>query len=400
MRLKRIILSILLLYCAFYKSHAQEFFPYSASSFVADTCTLTLLIVGDLMQHQAQIDAAHVSGDVFDYSSCFSLIKEQITRADVAIGNLEVTLGGKPYSGYPAFSAPDEYLYAIKEAGFDVLLTANNHCLDRGKKGLERTIHLLDSLQLQHAGTYKNKEDRNRQYPLFIQKNGFRIALLNYTYGTNGLRETSPAIVNRIDTAVILKDICKAKSYNVDAIIACMHWGQEYRMLPDESQKKLASWLLQNGVTHIIGAHPHVIQPMELRTDGKSQHVVVYSLGNFISNMSASNTDGGLVFTMKLRKRNVVWPVWSDLVTSMWKEHSQQEDIPFVFPSCEVEWCGYSIVWTARPKFTSNGKFVLYPVDVSLDNLSKVGKQRLNLFKKNTSNFLKKHNIGIGELKK
>ena len=139
---------------------------------------------------------------------------------------------------------------------------------------------------------------------------------------------------------------------------------------------------------------------MELRTDGKSQHVVVYSLGNFISNMSASNTDGGLVFTMKLRKRNVVWPVWSDLVTSMWKEHSQQEDIPFVFPSCEVEWCGYSIVWTARPKFTSNGKFVLYPVDVSLDNLSEGGKQRLNLFKKNTSNFLKKHNIGIGELKK
>lgn len=96
---------------------------------------ITLLFVGDLMQHQAQIDAAHVSEGKYDYSSCFSLIKEQISQADLAIGNLEVTLGGKPYRGYPMFSAPDEYLQAIKDAGFDILLTANNHCLDRGKRG-------------------------------------------------------------------------------------------------------------------------------------------------------------------------------------------------------------------------------------------------------------------------
>ena len=98
---------------------------------------ITLLFVGDLMQHQAQIDAAHVSEGKYDYSSCFSLIKEQISQADLAIGNLEVTLGGRPYRGYPMFSAPDEYLQAIKDAGFDILLTANNHCLDRGKKGME-----------------------------------------------------------------------------------------------------------------------------------------------------------------------------------------------------------------------------------------------------------------------
>lgn len=106
---------------------------------------ITLLFVGDLMQHQAQIDAARVSEGKYDYSSCFSLIKEQISQADLAIGNLEVTLGGRPYRGYPMFSAPDEYLQAIKDAGFDILLTANNHCLDRGKKGMERTIQLLDS---------------------------------------------------------------------------------------------------------------------------------------------------------------------------------------------------------------------------------------------------------------
>jgi poly-gamma-glutamate capsule biosynthesis protein CapA/YwtB (metallophosphatase superfamily) len=109
---------------------------------------ITLLFVGDLMQHQAQLDAARTDKGTYDYSPCFSLVKEQISGADIAIGNLEVPIGGKPYSGYPAFCAPDEYLYAIKEAGFNVLLTANNHCLDRGKKGLERTILMLDSLRI------------------------------------------------------------------------------------------------------------------------------------------------------------------------------------------------------------------------------------------------------------
>lgn len=105
---------------------------------------VTLLFVGDLMQHQGQIDAARTPQG-YDYSACFKLVKDEIDSADIAIGNLEVTLGGKPYKGYPQFSAPDEFLYAIRDAGFDVLLTANNHCLDRGQKGLERTIAKLDS---------------------------------------------------------------------------------------------------------------------------------------------------------------------------------------------------------------------------------------------------------------
>lgn len=106
------------------------FLLYSVTLFSQER--ITLLFVGDLMQHRAQIDAARTSDGKYDYSPCFSLIKEEISRADIAIGNLEVTLGGKPYQGYPTFSAPDEYLQAIKDAGFDVLLTANNHCLDRG----------------------------------------------------------------------------------------------------------------------------------------------------------------------------------------------------------------------------------------------------------------------------
>ena len=135
---------------------------------------ISLLFVGDLMQHQAQIDAAR-QGNGYNYNDCFRHVKKEISEADMAIGNLEVTLGGKPYRGYPAFSAPDEYLHAIKEAGFDVLLTANNHCLDKGKLGLERTILMLDSLKIHHAGTYRNPEERHKNYPLLIEKNGFSI---------------------------------------------------------------------------------------------------------------------------------------------------------------------------------------------------------------------------------
>lgn len=165
---------------------------------------ISLLFVGDLMQHQAQIDAAR-QGDGYNYNDCFRHVKKEISEADMAIGNLEVTLGGKPYRGYPVFSAPDEYLYAIKEAGFDVLLTANNHCLDKGKLGLERTILMLDSLKIHHAGTYRNPEERHRNYPLLIEKNGFRIVLLNYTYGTNGFKTDAPNMVNYINLEQIKK---------------------------------------------------------------------------------------------------------------------------------------------------------------------------------------------------
>ena len=184
---------------------------------------ITLLFVGDLMQHQAQIDAARTPQGTYDYTPCFSLVGPQIQAADIAVGNLEVTLGGRPYTGYPAFSAPDEYLHAIRDAGFDVLLTANNHCLDRGQKGLERTLHLLDSLQIPSAGTYRDSTDRHHRYPLLLQKKGFRIALLNYTYGTNGLRAKAPNLVNYLERRQMLKDIHTARAWQPDVLIACLH---------------------------------------------------------------------------------------------------------------------------------------------------------------------------------
>lgn len=331
---------------------------------------ITLLFAGDLMQHQGQINAARTPAG-YDYSDCFKFVKEEISRADIAVANLEVTLGGKPYRGYPAFSAPDEYLSAIREAGFNVLITANNHCLDRGKKGLERTILMLDSLHIPYAGTYTNTETREQRYPLMIEKNGFRIVLLNYTYGTNGLKATSPNIVNYIDKETMALDIRKAKALQPDVLIACMHWGEEYQSLPNREQTSLADWLLQQGVTHIIGSHPHVVQPMELRTDSTagSRHAIVYSLGNFISNMSARRTDGGILFKLELEKDSIT----------------------------RVTNCEYSLVWTSRPVLSRKKNYILYPIGYPTDSLSVTERNHLKIFTKDTRSLFNKHNKGIKE---
>lgn len=366
---------------------------YSVTLFAQER--ITLLFVGDLMQHQAQIDAARTSDGKYDYSPCFSQVKEQISRADIAIANLEVTLGGKPYHGYPSFSAPNEFLKTAKDAGFDIFLTANNHCLDRGKKGLERTIRMLDSLSVLHVGTYKNLSERKQHYPLFIYKKNFCIALLNYTYGTNGIKVSSPNIVNYIDKEIIQQDISSAKARKPDVIIACMHWGEEYHSLPNKEQRELADWLLQQGVTHIIGSHPHVIQPMELRTNGFQQHAIVYSLGNFISNMSATNTDGGLIFTLELEKYPLPPPVYPRFTDKSYSPSFVSSFISFPFP--RVIYCGYNLVWTAHPNLTGEKNYILYPVNFSSDSLPSTVRNHLNIFLKNSRKLLQRYNIGIIE---
>lgn len=334
---------------------------------------ISLLFVGDLMQHQGQIDAARMPDGTYDYTPCFQYVKEEVNRADLAIANFEVTLGGVPYRGYPQFSAPDEYAVAIKEAGFDVLLTANNHCLDRRKKGLERTIHVLDSLKILYAGTYINRYARERLYPLIIEKNGFRIALLNYTYATNGIEVQSPNVVNYIDKAQILEDIKRARSQRVDVIIACMHWGVEYRLFPERQERQMADWLIANGVDHVIGSHPHVLQPMEVRPDEytAARHVVVYSLGNYISNMSAPNTDGGAMVRIELKKVGHI---------------------------AALADCSYSLVWTSRPSLRGGvGNYLLYPAANPPKNLTKAEKIRLERFLQAARKLFRDNNIGIDE---
>lgn len=256
------------------------------------------------MQHKAQLDAARLPDGTYNYSGCFTLVTPEIEAADIAVCNFETTLGGAPYTGYPQFCSPDAYAQAVRDAGFDIFLTANNHCMDRRNRGLVRTLDVLDSLGIGHLGTYRNQAERDSLYPYMLERNGIRIALLNYTYDTNGIPVEPPCIVNYIDTTQIKADVIRARQLKADCIIACMHWGTEYRTQPDATQKRLEAWLYSIGVNHIIGGHPHVVQPVRTLPHEyyADRHLTVWSLGNYISNMSAPRTDHGLAVTMHLLK--------------------------------------------------------------------------------------------------
>jgi poly-gamma-glutamate synthesis protein (capsule biosynthesis protein) len=267
--------------------------------------TLNLLFIGDVMAHQKQLDAARM-GMAYSFDTCFAYIKPYLSEADIAIANLEVTLAGAPYSGYPTFSAPDELATALKKSGVDILLTANNHTCDKGKTGVERTIKILDSLDIVHTGTFYDSAHRAQTYPLLLQKNNISVALLNYTYGTNDIPTPSPTIVNRIDTVQIAIDIARAKTLSPDVIAVAIHWGEEYKLYANQVQRNAAAFLLRQGVQLVIGSHPHVLQGMELYTsdDSTVRHAVVYSLGNFISNMTAANTEIGAMARIRVVKNN------------------------------------------------------------------------------------------------
>lgn len=257
-----------------------------------------LLFVGDAMQHQAQLDRASqlAGGKGYDYSDCFTLIAPTITSADYAVCNLEVPLGGGPdYSGYPCFSAPDSYAEALRDAGFDMMLTANNHCLDRRDKAARRTLNALDSLGIDHIGTYHDQSKRDSLIPFIKNINGFRIGFLNYTYGTNGIPPIEGAEVSLIDRDKMAQEIRRTREAGAEIIVVAMHWGIEYVLLENGVQRDLTDFLIDQGVDLIIGGHPHVIQPMKIFHNDKENKdvLVVYSLGNFISNMKTADTRGG-----------------------------------------------------------------------------------------------------------
>jgi len=264
--------------------------------------SLKLLFTGDIMGHDSQIASALAQGgDSHDYSTCFQYLEPYFNEADLVIGNLEVTLAGPPYKGYPQFSSPDVLADALLEAGFDVLLTANNHALDRGDAGVQRTIQQLHSRGILQTGTFRDEQHRKLYYPLVLEKNGIRIALLNYTYGTNGLKADNPVAVNYIDTALIREDLLKASLAEPDLTILTVHWGNEYERTENSRQQELGRFAFANGADVIVGSHPHVVQPVKGVGRGD---LVAYSLGNFISNQRPRYRDGGIVFELEVVKDN------------------------------------------------------------------------------------------------
>ncbi len=266
---------------------------------------ISLLFIGDIMGHDEQIwSAENRETHLYNYDDVFEYIKPVITDADIAIANFEVTMAGPPYSGYPQFSSPADLAVACKNAGIDYLVTANNHAADRGKKGIMSTIQKLDSIGIPHTGTFLNSACRDSLSPLMIKRKGTTIALLNYTFGTNGITVPEPVIVNVIDKELITKDIKKAKDKKADLIILFLHWGTEYDTIPAKSQTDLAKYFQSVGVDMVIGSHPHVLQKMELTKNAVTGNndLVVYSLGNFVSNQRKPKTDGGSMVRVELTK--------------------------------------------------------------------------------------------------
>jgi poly-gamma-glutamate capsule biosynthesis protein CapA/YwtB (metallophosphatase superfamily) len=159
--------------------------------------SLRIVFAGDVMGHDTQINAACVdSTDSYDYEDCFSCLKPFLEKADIAVANLEVTLAGPPYEGYPRFSSPDALLDGLMDAGFNVLVNANNHALDRGSEGFKRTQEVVGRKGMIMTGSFISSGQREQSYPLILEKNGIMLAMLNYTYGTNGLQPDTPNVVN------------------------------------------------------------------------------------------------------------------------------------------------------------------------------------------------------------
>lgn len=262
-----------------------------------------MIFVGDVMQHDGQIEAAYnAKNQSYEYEDGFKFVKPLINEYDLKIANLEVTLAGKPYKGYPQFSAPDELAESLVTTGFNVILTSNNHSADRGEKGIIRTLDKLDELGVKHTGTFRNQAERDANYPLMIEQNNVKIAMLNYTYGTNGIEVDPPVIVNYIDSNVMRADILKAKGLGAEYIVCNLHWGTEYKPLPNSYQKKYEQFCYRMGVDMVIGGHPHVVQPIEKKTEQKKNVLTVWSLGNFVSNMQVRYTRGGAMVGATIEK--------------------------------------------------------------------------------------------------
>ena len=267
---------------------------------------ITINLVGDLMCHKPQTNNAEVSPGVYDFKPSFEYIKPYLQNADITIGNLETTFAGsgRPYAGYPAFNSPDAYCAAIKDAGFDFLVTANNHSMDTQEEGLLRTIDVIRKNNLGYAGTYLNQKDHDSIRVINVK--GVKLAILNYTYGTNGSYPAADHkyMLNVIDSAGISEAAKIAKQKGADVILVFYHMGLENIQEPTQAQNDAVKYALNAGATLVIGAHPHVIGPSRVVYSKAINDTafVAYSLGNFLSNQYWRYTDAGVILKLTIQK--------------------------------------------------------------------------------------------------
>lgn len=273
-----------------------------------DDITIQLSVIGDIMCHNTQYNDAYENG-LYNFNYVFDDIREELSQADYTVGNLETTFAGssKGYSSYPEFNTPESLALAIKDAGIDLVSTANNHSLDTRYYGIESTIDYLDQAGLVHTGTYKSKEAQDTTTIADIK--GLKVAFLSFTYGTNGIPvpEGKEYCINLIDDDFIVDRLNLAKEQEPDIICVFMHWGEEYQTTPNQEQIRLANLLFENGANVILGSHPHVLQKMEkveLGTEEEPKEgFVIYSLGNFVSGQVKENTKDSIILNLTLTKK-------------------------------------------------------------------------------------------------
>lgn len=270
---------------------------------------INILAVGDIMFHQPQINSGRIGEGQYDFNPVFKYVKPYIQEADLSLGNYEtVSLPDRSYSGYPMFNSPPETIQALKESGFDILSTANNHSLDQGKTGIISTIGFIEEYGLDYVGTSLDRESG----PLIVDVEGIEIGLLSYTYGLNGLDSflTSDELsymVNLIDEEKIQSNIEDLKDHGVDLIISYIHWGNEYQHQPTEYQQDLGRKMVEWGANIVFGSHPHVLQKSEIIDHNGKDNFIVYSMGNFISNqreitMGNSYSEDGIMISLDIEK--------------------------------------------------------------------------------------------------
>ncbi|MDO5040864.1 MAG: CapA family protein [Peptoniphilus sp.] len=250
-----------------------------------ETHEVKIWATGDIMYHMPLYkNNFNQEREEYDFSSYYRRVSEYLKGADLVVGNFESTVNpDRPLSGHPMFNTPPEAIRYLKQSGFDILSTANNHCLDTGVEGVHSTIDAMDKAGIKHFGTYVD----NRE-PLIVEYNNIKIGFVSYSEIFNGLDplvgDDQKDMISPLNEEVILKDLSELKNRGADYIICYPHWGVEYSRIPKEKQKYFNDFLIENGVDAVLGSHPHVVQPFETKEFEGEEKFTIYSMGNSISN--------------------------------------------------------------------------------------------------------------------
>ena len=329
--------------------------PPTTAPPVVKEASFTLSAVGDMLMHSPVFNSCRSSDGTYNFDSIFRYFSDHILSADYAVGNLETTLAGHDngyaYSGYPQFNCPDGIIDGMKNAGFDMVLTANNHSYDTRRIGMSRTLEIIADRGLAHLGTKADAEEADY---LIVERNGIKLALACYTYedsadpnikAPNGITmaATDAPLINTFDYTnldlfyeEIGESMTEADLRGADAFVLFVHWGYEYQTTQAPIQSEIAQDLCDLGVDVIIGGHPHVVQPVELLTctvDETQKTVCLYSMGNAVSNQRLGNisyvktahTEDGVMFSVTFTRYSdgtvilesaECLPIWVNLGTN------------------------------------------------------------------------------------